>query len=232
MLDIREIFLRGTIPVIINSFNQLTYLKGMITKLRANGFESIVIVDHASTYPPLLNYLINLRAERQITVIALPENKGPHWFFEHGIFKFMPSPIIFSDPDIDIPDKIDDLFCLKLLQATEKYQRPKAGCALDISQPEKFKPIQHESFGKMYRICEWERKYWCNKLEDNIYDADIDTTFHMFNKQYFNGKNFFSAVRISGDGFLARHLPWYASEIPPKSECEFYRQTTKFSTWL
>ena len=44
------------IPIIINNFNRLTYLKDLIFFLEKNGYVNIVVIDNASTYPPLLEY--------------------------------------------------------------------------------------------------------------------------------------------------------------------------------
>lgn len=231
MIELDEMFLRATIPVVVNSFNQLTYLKNMMRSLRRHGFRSIVILDHASDYPPLVKYLGAMHAANNgVTVIMLPENFGPHWFFGRKVFRFVPSPMIFTDPDIQLPDRLDDQFCLRLLEATHRYKVPKAGVALDISTPEFFKNVAYVMDGKVYRIHEWEQQFWENEVEPQVYRAGIDTTFHLFNATYFTG-SFFDAVRFAGPGFLGRHLPWYEEEKVPLEEVQYYRERSTFSTW-
>ena len=44
------------IPVIINNFNRLEYLKKLIESLEIRGYRNIYIIDNLSTYPPLLQY--------------------------------------------------------------------------------------------------------------------------------------------------------------------------------
>ena len=45
-----------SIPIIIISFNQLEYLKKLITFLKERHFKNIVIIDNMSIYKPLLDY--------------------------------------------------------------------------------------------------------------------------------------------------------------------------------
>lgn len=56
-------------------------------------------------------------------------------------------------------------------------------------------------------IQQWERGFWKKRLNDpdyELYEADIDTTFCLINKNYLNKKS----VRIAGN-FTVKHLPWY-----------------------
>ena len=62
-------------PVFIISYNWLTYLKNIIKDiLRMGG--TPVILDNASTYPPLLDYLKEL--EKDYLVYRSPHNLGPY----------------------------------------------------------------------------------------------------------------------------------------------------------
>lgn len=224
--------LRAAIPVVINSFNQFTYLKNMVESLLGHGFRSITVLDQASEYPPLLEYLNTLHRERTISLVRLPVNMGPHWFFQKRVFRFVPSPFIFTDPDIALPDHLDNLFCLRLYEATERHQVAKAGCALDISTPEKFKDTGYIHDGVEYRIWEWEKQFWKDEVENGIFRAEIDTTFHLFNTQFLAKEGFYDGVRLAGPGFTARHLPWYAEHGIANDEAAYYAARTRFSTWL
>jgi hypothetical protein len=59
-------------------------------------------------------------------------------------------------------------------------------------------------------ICEWEKQFWENRIEDaeyELYNADIDTTFCLINKNnILNGNDL--KIRVAGD-FTAKHIPWY-----------------------
>ena len=55
-------------------------------------------------------------------------------------------------------------------------------------------------------ICESQKQYWVNKIENNNYElyfSPLDTTFCLFNKNYTE-----QDIRIAGD-FTMKHLPWY-----------------------
>ena len=64
-----------------------------------------------------------------------------------------------------------------------------------------------------------------------MYRADLDTTFALYDKAFFNSNRFMEAVRVAGH-FTCRHLPWYREkELPEEEEC-FYRATQRFSYYL
>lgn len=231
MIDVREMFLRATVPVVINVFNQYTYLRQMIESLENNDFKSIVILDQASEFSVLNEYLNQLHREKRAVIIKLPENYGPHWFYIHKIYNHMVSPLIYTDPDLAFPSKLDGAFCSRLFDATKIYQVAKAGCALDISRPDLFIEANWRAGERDWNILEWEQQFWSNQIDENVYEADIDTTFHLFNLDFYHGDNFFRAVRLSGEGFTMKHLPWYAEKQITVEEAEFYKHRTKYSSW-
>ena len=53
------------IPIVINNFNRLGYLKRLIASLESRGYKNIHIIDNNSTYPPLLEYY-----EKQVSTIS------------------------------------------------------------------------------------------------------------------------------------------------------------------
>ncbi|MBL0314851.1 MAG: hypothetical protein IPP69_03390 [Flavobacteriales bacterium] len=66
-IDVRDI------PVVINNRNRLTYPLMLIDWLEKAGMKKIIIIDNASTYPPLLEYYSALRT----ALFSLSENIGP-----------------------------------------------------------------------------------------------------------------------------------------------------------
>ena len=50
------------IPILVNSFNRLDCLRGLVDWLRGAGYADIIIIDNASSFPPLLSYLERLEA--------------------------------------------------------------------------------------------------------------------------------------------------------------------------
>jgi hypothetical protein len=76
-------------------------------------------------------------------------------------------------------------------------------------------------------IREWEERFWKIEVEPGVFQAPIDTTFHYFNPMYYTRDLFYSALRLSGAGFEAKHRPWFKSDQIPAVELEFYMQSRK-----
>jgi len=237
-MNLNEIILRKTVPIVINSFNQPTYLKNIINKLLINNFKNIIVLDNNSTNSDLISYYEDLKNEGKfVTVLYYNDNKGPRYFHMnnmHSIFGNIPH--IYTDPDIDFDFIADDLVS-SLLEISEKYHFFKVGSAIEIpkineTKANLFLKAQHLD-NKVFSIQEWENQFWLNPIEEYIYDAPIDTTFHLFNPIYFTDpKHFISGIRVSKPGFKIKHLPWYLEDIIPESELEFYRNSSMYSSYI
>jgi hypothetical protein len=235
-MDIREISLRKSIPVVINSFNQLYYLKNIIEKLLSAGFCNLYVFDNASTYPPLLSYLEEVQSDPRVLVIYYGANLGPHYFFLSELYRgLFPGDIfIYTDPDLDWDSLADNYVC-RLLDLTNKFQTFKVGSALEIPQPSELKgnlPM-HWYEGNSYTLLEWECRYWVNEFEPGVYSAPIDTTLHLFNSKYYvPGEPIITGLRCAGEGFTCRHIPWMKRDAIPIEELNFYQALEKHSNWV
>lgn len=233
-ISVREIVLRRSIPVIINSFNQLAYLKNLVEKLLLARFENIYILDQGSSYPPLVKWLSGVYERKEALPLFLGKNKGPHYFFISGLYKiFGGSFFIYTDPDVSWNNLASD-FLSRLFDISEKYQVFKVGPALYI--PEKYDTenikIKDEK-GNFFSVNEWESQFWKNEIELGVYNSPIDTTFHLFVPQYYSpGTPLITGLRVSGSGRTILHLPWHKSFFVPEEEREFYYKATKHSTSL
>jgi hypothetical protein len=81
-MNARELFLRKTLPVFINSFNQYSYLNDLVNNLTKNYFFNIWILDNQSTYTPLIEYY-KVTVEdinSKVNVLYYGFNRGPHFF--------------------------------------------------------------------------------------------------------------------------------------------------------
>jgi glycosyltransferase involved in cell wall biosynthesis len=227
--------LHGNIPVYIPVFNNPTYLRNMVPQLQRLAVFKIIVVDNASTYPPMLRALRELPVS--IKVVRLKENKGPRFIVDNTEFySALPQHFCLTDPDLEFNSKMPPDFMLRLLALTHKFGVGKVGLAIDISEPATLRDIiVAERDGKKYKVWEWEAKYWQDRIGetdagDPVYRADTDTTFAVYNKQYFRRANFFSAIRVAGR-YVCRHLPWYkANKLNAKEEL-VYRDTQKFSSF-
>jgi FkbM family methyltransferase len=220
------------IPILIPVFNSVTYLKSMVSQLRRFGFEEIIAIDNASTFPPLLDYLS--QSTPNLSVIRLDENKGPHnLFLDPKNLLSLPDRFCITDPDLELNPSLPEDFVYELLSLTEKHRVGKAGLALNISDWSK---MRHEKFrigAADYQIWEWEAQFWKNPVGftstgDEVYSAAVDTTFAVYNKQFFNPADHLKGVRVGGK-YACRHLPWYKDRIVPPEEEAFYRASQKFS---
>ena len=185
-------------PILVIGFNQYTYIKKMITQLEKYT-NDITIVDNFSTYSPLLEYYKN---DYKYSLIKMDKNYG-HKVYEKTIFNKIFGNIYFlTDPDIEFNEKLPNNFINELIEISNYFQGEKVGFALEIDSQHIRKDCI--SFGKT--IIDWEKQYWYYKLyyqHYEIYNAAIDTTFCLINKNN-NGGHY----RVGGN-FLAKHLPWY-----------------------
>lgn len=233
-METREILLRKTIPVFVNSFNQPTYLRNLITKLITEKFCNINIIDNQSSNLETLNYYKYLTQEyKKVSIYYYNANMGPRYFHLSGLYKILGDvPHIYTDPDLDFDFLAID-FLSQLLDLAETYKIAKVGCALEIPNENEIKSDliftpPHEN-GKSFGVRDWELQFWRNPLESDVYNAPIDTTFHLFNPKYFSLGDplspYLSGIRVAKKGFVMKHMPWYKDDRLPDSERNFYSKT-------
>lgn len=250
-----EASIRRSIPIFLNSFNQPTYLTMIVARLLENGFEKIVVCDNNSQSRKLLDLLEMWEARNTVRVMRLGENLGPHETFRR-VLSEQKKPFIFSDPDVELPERLSENFLSRIHEVSCKYWCRKVGLALEIPRVDEGRNITmcHSVLGE-YGVADWERKFWQVEIEKNVYRAAVDTTFFYWNtnikvdlrRQYnvsrlklrprrfikFIPKFEFPDIRIAGEGFTLRHLPWYTDDKMPEDERDFYREeAAKWSTWV
>ena len=225
-------------PVVINSFNQPTYLKLMIRQLMELSVERIVVIDQRSDNPELLEYLHDIR--KDVSIIKLRENLGPHWFFLGGMALSMPEYFAYTDADIKFNKNLPKDFILQMIEVSLKLKATKIGFALDISNLDDLITYPINIGGKSYTNIEWEQQFWTKSIEHkhySIYQAPVDTTFALYRRSEFEPflRKYIhddlydcmdtpGSYRIAGP-FSAVHLPWALSNPIPKEELEYYVNT-------
>ena len=227
-MELKELFLRKTIPVIINSFNQKYYLQNLVEKFLSFGFKNIYILDNSSTSPQLIDYYQDISKNKFITIIYYGVNRGPRSFHLDGYSELFGNiPHIYTDPDLDFDFLADDYVGF-LLNISHKYKICKVGSALEIPDDKLVKPnLKLKMNEKNYSVKEWESQFWTNEIEKDIYFAPIDTTLHLFNPQYFKlGESYITGLRIAIKGFIAKHSPWYeSSNLEENEDMLIYKKT-------
>src|SRR5260370_11566138 len=88
---------RAEVPVILICHNLVTDLARLVTWLEATGHEHIVLLDNASTYRPMVDYL----AASPHDVVYLEENLGHLAPWRSGLIdRLARRPFAVSHPDL------------------------------------------------------------------------------------------------------------------------------------
>ena len=212
------------IPIIINNFNRLHYLKELVESLTSRGYDNIYIIDNNSNYPPLLEYYETCGFE----VFRLKENVGYLALWQTGIYdRFKKSYYVYTDSDMRICDVCPDDFMHKFLSAIEKYPlAQKVGFGIMIDDlPDSFKNKQ--------KVRYHESRFWKDEVEEGIYAAEIDTTFALY-RPFCGGKaDKYQKTYRTGMPYMIHHLPWYVDSENMTDEEKYYvdniRQSTHWS---
>lgn len=214
------------IPVIIINFNQLFYLRKLVGFLKQRGFINIVIVDNQSSYPPLLAYYETLTG---VTVEHMDDNYGHKVFFENEILqkKYGQGYYIITDADILPNENLPIDFVSQLIKQLDLnfINITKVGFALKIDD-------LPEGYSLREKVIKWEKQFWQNPIDKNIYKNFLDTTFAIYKPQYpqkfYNMAPYLSGIRMAGD-FTAVHGGWYFDPENMSDEQKYYSETANTS---
>lgn len=209
----------NSIPIIINNFNRLHYLKLLLESLESFNFKNIIILDNHSTYPPLLEYYQTCPYK----VHRLQENLGFLALWKSNLYDefYSKSYYILTDPDV-IPDSncpkefIQHFY--NLLQ--EHPELDKVGFSLRIDN-------LPDCYDRKKQVIEVEEPYWKEKVDNKYYKAPIDTTFALYRPGVKGG--FWLNAGRTLPPFSALHLPWYEDSNNIDEETAYYRNQAVYS---
>jgi hypothetical protein len=199
-------------PVFVICRDRLTPTQRLVAWLERHDVDRIVLVDNASTYEPLLEFL----DASPHHVARLGDNLGPRAVWTAGLRDRYAKgePYIVSDCDV-VPDEAcpDDAIDY-LSWALARFPRyVKAGLGLRIDD-------LPDCYALADDVRQWERRFWLRRFAGNLYHANVDTTFALYRP----GSQFQLAPAIrAGFPYVARHLPWYSSTTDPTDEERYYR---------
>lgn len=202
----------GDIPVFINTRDRVAALSALVEWLERAGTERIVLVDNASTYPPLLAYL----DRSPHAVVRLKENLGQNAPWRGRVIEQFVGPderYVETDPDV-VPDENCPPDAVAHFSALlDRYPDvDKVGFGLRIDDlPDHY---QHAE-----AVRRWERAFWRDEAEPGVFRAPIDTTFALYRPRRPPAME--PALR-TGPPYVARHLPWYANSSRPDRELRYY----------
>ncbi|WP_199089674.1 glycosyltransferase [Bosea sp. ASV33] len=228
----RDSFFRNSVQGLIDnatffviSFNQLTYLKNIVEFFIKNKIKNVIIIDNASSYPPLLAYLDTI----PFKVHRMTENYGHMVLFENETFKeeIDKNYFFLTDPDVlPVPECPNDFSFVFMDILLRNNLKNKVGFSLKIDDL----PNHYELRDN---VVAWESRFFNDKRtykDIQIYDSPIDTTFALYRpRREWRTTDFFAAFRV-GAPYMARHLPWYRNLSKMTDEELFYKRTDKGSS--
>lgn len=221
------------IPFIIPNFNQLTYLKNLISQVHWYYPDNwIYILDNGSSYKPLLEYYEYIQGNEALnaSVSDFSGNdfiKNLNQFLEDNANEF--PYYIITDPDLQIHPATPPNFLEIFKAAIDSYGfhhagfglitddipswNPKAGWIQGDEKALLQNPVTIEHEGKSYQG----------------FKAPIDTCFAMYKrsnggwKAPMSGEDWGNSLRL----FWAHHLPWYLHKDFLNPEMQNYFATCK-----
>jgi len=216
---------RGVIPIYINNRDWLTTTRELVEYFAEISGTEVVIIDNASTFPPLLEwYDRGCRCK----VIRLRQNHGCHAPWNSGAVLspamhrawFGSDYYVVTDADLSLDGCPRDVLDV-LVQGYESYADiTKVGISLEIND------LPADSISGN-QAAEWEKRFWQNKRDDRFFDADIDTTFAL----YGTGVRCIGTCLRSDRPYTARHMPWYLTPGTLDEESRHYLTRATLGHW-
>jgi hypothetical protein len=193
--------------------DRLTPLLQLLAWLERAGQHEVWLIDNASTYPPLVEFLDTTHHH----VVRLAHNLGHRspWLsgsvqrYAHGRW------FVVSDPDV-VPDEGCPLDAVDHFRAAlERHPDvDKVGFGLRIDDLPAHYPLAEQ-------VRAWEARFWTEEVEPGLYRADIDTTFALYRP--LDRRHEENRALRTGPPYVARHLPWYSDPTALTEEERYYR---------
>jgi GT2 family glycosyltransferase len=202
-------------PIVIICRDRLAPLRALLGWLDRAGYERPILLDNASSYPPLVDFLSSAGVE----VVRLSRNLGhlAPWASGEIRSKIEPTqPFVVTDCDV-VPDEgcpsdaVEHLAAV--LQAHGEVEKVGLGLRIDDLP---------DSYALKQQVIEWESQFWELEIAPGVFEAEVDTTFALYRSI---GRRHSSAGALrTGPPYVARHLPWYGDSSNPTDEQEYYRE--------
>jgi FkbM family methyltransferase len=232
-----EAGLRRRIPVFINSYNQLTYLRDTVDWFARHGFANVTVHDNRSDYPPLLAYFGTPEFTAKARLVRLAGNIGPRRSL--AVAAEDPSTaggFIFTDPDLRLPEPPAPDLLTMMFAAGPRHGVIKIGLALSLDP--QIIDLDRVTYHTR-TVRQVERKYWTQAVEPDVFKATTDTTFFLYVPQDGDPRRFndhglrqarIPSLRIGREGFIAVHRPWLLEDDLAPEERAAYMGRGLFST--
>jgi hypothetical protein len=201
------------IPVFVICRDRLTSLQRTVAALELAEGIDIVLVDNASTYPPLREYLRSSPHQ----LIQTGENAGHHAPWDRDLVP-RHSPFGVTDPDVvPIPECPPDWPAF-MLDIARTYELNKVGFGLKIDD-------LPESYAFRQQVINHETQFWRTELTVRngvqVFSAALDTTLAIYPHR--TSWDIWPAAR-TGFPYVAQHLAWYIDSSRLTDDELYYRQ--------
>ena len=210
-------------PLLLISYNRLSYLRQQVDCFRALGFERLVIIDNASTYEPLLVWLEHIE-QQGVVVERLQKNHGPYALYrEPSLFaRYGQDYYFMSDsdllPDAECPNDFAAVF-FDALQAHPDVT--KVGFSLKCDD-------LPDHYALKAKVLKWEKKFWEeSKRRGAFFNVPIDTTFALYRPAITQTEERWWFSLRADKPYQAVHLPWYHDTKALDAETLFYQLSVK-----
>lgn len=210
------------IPIIINNYNRLEYLKLLIESLEIRGYTNIHILDNKSKYPPLLEYYKTCKYD----VIYLDENLGYCALWKSKVFNdFRKGYYVYTDSDMQIDPGCPDNFMEEFMSImNNEFFAQKVGFSLRIDD-------LPDLFMNKFNVIDWEKQYWIPLgYTDRYFRAPIDTTFALYRPYCYGPSVSYKKMYRTNFPYVIKHLPWYVDTDNLGNEELFYINSITQST--
>lgn len=210
-------------PILLISYNRLSYLQQLVSWLEKAGYQNIQIVDNQSSYPPLLDYL----AKTPHKVHHMDKNYGHLVVWKSGRFDALINSqhYVVSDCDVLPAESCGADVVERCFEILERYPAfTKAGPSLRIDDIP-------EHYYLKEKVIDWEKAFWEHPLEDGtLFEAAIDTTFALYRPGISaSDERWWRSIRMAPP-YTARHLPWYANGSSSDEDLFYQRSLNNFSS--
>jgi hypothetical protein len=201
------------IPCVVITRDRVSYTQACIASLQDHPDLDIHIVDHGSTWPPMLEWL-----KAQPHPVHYAASRAPRDLWgsaELDTIVGRHARYLVTDPDIVLDN---DCPADWLDQLQREFDRGsslvKVGLGLRLDDLPDTELAQ--------RVRQWEAPFWQHRrVWSTAWSAPVDTTLALYDTLW-NRPSFLLAPAARLDvPYLIRHLPWYGN--PDPAETEHYR---------
>jgi hypothetical protein len=217
------------IPVFIISFNRLDCLKKLVAWLESAEMAEPVIVDNASTYPPLVEWFEAMKTS--IAIHRFETNYGPYRVWDERLYAAHTTDAqpfyVVTDPDVVPIAECPKDAIPRLVEAWQELRRPKIGLSLRYETIPDTLPSAHD-------IRRWEMSMQSRELpraagadgapRPRCYDSMLDTSFQLNHRDVQAPSCGSHGIRLAHP-YMADHLGWHLDPARLSPEDKYYWDT-------